>query len=282
MWQTVELKQKFISQVMSSKAPARSCEDVDETSLSFAEVKALAAGDPHIKERMTLDTDVKRLKMLKAGHLNQKYELEYAISKGYPERIKGMEAAIIAYKADIELLTRTRPQDPAAFAGMTIRGMFYEEKGAAGAALLEACKTLQSSEPLEIGAYRGFTMALSFNTMDKSFLLALRGNEAYAVVLGSDVHGNITRIDNKLSSLEKNFGNAQAELSKLNKQLEEARIELERPFEQEFELRQKSERLAELDGMLKFGGRCESNAALLTEQDELEHEPELEREARVR
>ena len=189
LWQTVENKQKFISQIMTSKSPVRSCEDVDETALSYAEIKALCAGDPRIKEKMDLDIDVARLKLLKADHQSQQYRLEDNLLRYFPEQIEKFKAVIAAIETDIETL-KAHPHPEDGFAGMIVKGDKLTDKDNAGAALLEACKEATGLEPVEIGSYRGFTMSVTLENFGKDYWLYLKGNLSYGVKLGGDAYSS--------------------------------------------------------------------------------------------
>ncbi len=252
MWQTIENKQKFISQIMTSKSPVRSCEDIDETALSYAEVKALATGNPFIKEKMDLDIQVARLKLLKASHLNQRYAMEDNLCRYFPSQIRQTEERIRGYEQDIARLKEFAPEDGQKFLPMTIGGIRYDEKELAGKALLEACKAKTSPDPAEIGEYRGFQLSLSFDTFNKVFQLTMKNVLSYSIVLGSDVYGNILRIDNALSGLPDQLGRCSRNLEDLHRQMNEAQLELDKPFAQEQELKEKSARLAELDALLNM------------------------------
>lgn len=252
MWQTIENKQKFISQIMTSKSPVRSCEDIDETALSYAEVKALATGNPYIKEKMDLDIQVARLKLLKASHLSQRYATEDNLHKYFPSQIRQTEERIRGYEQDIIRLKEFVLEDGQKFSPMTIDGILYDEKEPAGKALLEACKRKTSPDPAEIGEYRGFKLILSFDTYNKTFQLAIKNVLSYSIMLGSDVYGNITRIDNALSGLSQEDEKCHRKLEDLHRQLDEARLEVDKPFAQEQELADKSVRLAELDALLNM------------------------------
>jgi N12 class adenine-specific DNA methylase/adenine-specific DNA methylase len=252
MWQTIENKQKFISQIMTSKSPVRSCEDIDETALSYAEVKALATGNPYIKEKMDLDIQVARLKLLKASHLSQRYAMEDNLHKYFPSQIRQTEERICGYGQDIARLNEYALEDGQKFSPMTIGGIQYDEKELAGMALLEACKAKTLPEPAAIGEYRGFTLVLSFDTFSKAFQLTLKNVLSHSVTLGNDVYGNISRIDNALSGLPERLEQCKRNLEDLQRQVEEAKLEVEKPFAQEQELAEKAARLAELDALLNM------------------------------
>ncbi len=263
MWQTIENKQKFIGQIMTSKSPVRSCEDVDETALSYAEVKALATGNPYIKEKMDLEVSVSRLKLVKANFLSQKYALEDRLIKSYPRDVKMIEERIAGYTADIARYEQYKTDD---FAGMTVLGIRYTEKKEAGLALLQACKAKTSPEPTPAGSYMGFDLMLSYNPLDKAFRITMQGALSHSVELGEDVFGNIQRMDNSLKSMLIKKENKETRLSETYKQMENAREEVAKPFPQEDELKTKSARLAELDSMLNMDKR--ENDALDGEIDE--------------
>lgn len=267
MWQTIENKQKFISQIMTSKSPVRSCEDVDETALSYAEIKALATGNPHIKEKMDLEIEVSRLKLVKANYLSQKYMLEDSLLKHYPREIRLTQERIKGYEMDIALYERHKSED---FPGMLLYGTHYAEKKEAGTAILEACKAMTSPEPKEVGSYRGFTLLLSYDIVAKVFRMTLRGELSHTVELGSDIHGNIQRMENVLESLPSRLSACEQALATLKEQMDNAKAEVEKPFEQEQELSEKAARLAELDALLNMDKR--ENAALDAEPGHTEIE----------
>lgn len=254
LWQTVENKQKFISQIMSSKSPVRSCEDVDETALSFAEIKALCAGDPRIKERMDLDVEVSKLKIMKADHQSKQFRMEDNLLKYFPEQIEANKGYIKGLQADMETLT-AHPHPADGFAGMEVRGDTLTDKENAGAALLDACKEVKGTDPVQIGSYRGFTMTVSFDTFEKSYTLALRGQMTHRAALGTDPRGNLTRIDNALAQMPERLSSVQAQLENLYQQQSAAQAEVGKPFPHEEELRVKTARLTELDSQLNMDGR---------------------------
>ena len=250
LYQLVENKQKFIGQIMTSKSPVRSAEDVDEQALSYAEIKALATGNPYIKEKMDLDVAVSKLKLLKQNHLSQKYALEDKIIKFYPQEIKRFEERIDGYNSDIERVKNNTVLNDDGFSDMVIEDVSYPEKKAAGTAILAACKAMTSPEPKEIGSYRGFKLELSFETFEKQYVLTLVGSLRHSVPLGADIFGNISRIDNMISSLPDKMVGCKERLADTKNQLENAKAEVERPFPQEEELSKKNERLAELNALL--------------------------------
>ena len=257
LWQTVENKQKFISQIMTSKSPVRSCDDVDETALSFAEIKALCAGDPRIKERMDLDVEVSRLKLMKADHQSKQYRLEDQLLKYFPEEIEKHKGFIQGFEADLETLA-AHPHPEDGFAGMEIRGDTLTDKENAGAALLDACKEVKGSEPVQIGSYRGFTMSVEFSAWKQEYTLLLKGQMTHRASLGTDPRGNLTRIDNALSQMPQRLEAAKAQLDNLYQQQAAAKKEVGKPFPYEDDLRVKSARLVELDTLLNLDGRGRS------------------------
>ena len=254
LWQTVENKQKFISQIMTSKSPVRSCEDVDETALSYAEIKALCAGDERIKEKMDLDVDVARLKLMKASHQSQQYKLEDSLLKKFPEDIEKSRGFISGLEADMKTLAaHSHPED--GFDGMTVKNDNLTDKDNAGAALLEAFKDVRGMEPVPIGTYRGFQMSLTLEDFGKDYVLTLKGQMTHRVTLGKDARGNLTRIDNVLNAMPDRLQNVRNTLDATTAQMEAAKAELGKPFPQEEELRVKSARLAELNAELNIDER---------------------------
>ncbi|MBM6916882.1 DEAD/DEAH box helicase family protein, partial [Gemmiger formicilis] len=254
LWQTVENKQKFISQIMTSKSPVRSCDDVDETALSFAEIKALCAGDPRIKERMDLDVDVARLKLMKADHQSKQYHLEDQLLKTFPEEIEKNKGFITGLEADMATLA-AHPHPEDGFAGMEVRGDTLTDKENAGAALLDACKEVKASDPVSVGSYRGFAMSVSFDAFRQEYMLLLKGEMTHRATLGTDPRGNLTRIDNALAQMPQRLEAVKNQLDNLYQQQAAAKAEVGKPFPQEQELRDKSARLAELDVLLNMDGR---------------------------
>ncbi len=257
LWQTVENKQKFISQIMTSKSPVRSCDDVDETALSFAEIKALCAGDPRIKERMDLDVEVSKLKLMKADHQSKQYRLEDQLLKYFPEEIEKHKGFIQGFEADLETLA-AHPHPEDGFAGMEIRGDVLTDKENAGAALLDACKEVKGSEPVQIGSYRGFTMSVEFSAWKQEYTLLLKGQMTHRASLGTDPRGNLTRIDNALSQMPQRLEATKAQLDNLYQQQAAAKEEVGKPFSYEDDLRVKSARLVELDTLLNLDGKGRS------------------------
>ncbi len=258
LWQTIEAKQKFISQIMTSKSPVRSCEDVDETVLSFAEIKALCAGDPRIKERMDLDLEVTRLKIMKADYQSKLYRMEDDVLKNYPEQIKETQGYINGIETDIQTLKQNLRPD-GNFAGMVINGMTYTEKEKAGTALIDACKDVASADSVEIGSYLGFTMFVKFSSFTHK--LIIKGMVSYQVDMGDDIYGNITRINNALGKIEDQLGAYRVKRDNLQQQMDAAKAEINKPFQYETELAQKSARLAELDAQLNIGAPEPQTAA---------------------
>lgn len=257
LWQTVENKQKFISQIMTSKSPVRSCDDVDETALSFAEIKALCAGDPRIKERMDLDVEVSKLKLMKADHQSKQYRLEDQLLKYFPEEIEKHKGFIQGFEADLETLA-AHPHPEDGFAGMKIRGDTLTDKENAGAALLDACKEVKGSEPVQIGSYRGFAMSVEFSAWKQEYTLLLKGQMTHRASLGTDPRGNLTRIDNALAQMSQRLEATKAQLDNLYQQQAAAKEEVGKPFPYEDELKSKSARLVELDTLLNIDGRGRS------------------------
>ena len=278
MWQTIESKQKFISQIMTSKSPVRSCEDIDETALSYAEVKALATGNPYIKEKMDLEIGVSRLKLVKANYQSQKYAMEDRLLKYFPREVKLTEERIAGFKADISLYEQHKTED---FPGMVLLGVNYAEKNDAGAALIETCKAQTSPELKEVGSFRGFTLMLSYDTFGKTFKLTLKGALSHTIDLGSDIHGNIQRMENAFDMFPTRLNACEQALANLQTQIENAKAEVEKPFAQEDELRTKMARLAELDAMLNMDKRENDTLDATPEQEEertkRRSEPEYER-----
>ena len=255
IWQTLENKQRFISQIMTSKSPVRSCEDADETTLSYAEVKALCAGDPRIREKMDLDVQVAKLRLLKSSHQSQKYQLEDRLLQYYPREIAATKAAIMGCEADI----KTRDAHPApadGLAGIELQGQHYDERVAAGEALLNILPTVQDTQPVHVGSFRGFDVEVSLEAFGKH-VLTLKGALEHHVELGADARGNISRIENALTALDKKLGALNTRLTDLQRQVENARKELEKPFPQEYELREKSARLVELNAELDMENNAE-------------------------
>ena len=251
LWQTVENKQKFISQIMTSKSPVRSCEDIDEAALSYAEIKALCAGDPAIKEKMDLDVDVARLRLMKADHQSQQYRLEDRLLKHFPQEIERNQGFLRGLEQD-QATVEAHPLPEQDFIGMTIYGAGYTETKTAGEEILTQCKHVHDEKDKPIGTYRGFDMSLMYNPFTNQYMLTLKGAMSHQVELGTDPRGIITRIDNALAGIPKRIEGVQNRLTDLNQQMATARSELGKPFPQEDELRTKSARLAELDAKLNM------------------------------
>ena len=251
LWQTLENKQKFISQIMTSKSPMRSCDDVDEQALSYAEVKALCAGDPRIREKMDLDVQVAKLKVLRSDYQNQKYRLEDKLLKHYPEEIQKAKNRIAALKNDAQIAD-AHPQDKENFCGMTIKGMVFDEKKAAGERLMLACKEMPNADMMLLGTYRGFELNIRFDSFKNEHQIVLRGELSYPVPLGDDPRGNIVRLDNAIGNFADRIADADAALDSLEQQKQATEVEIAKPFAQEEELQTKSARLAELDALLNM------------------------------
>nr|WP_257903872.1 SNF2-related protein [Schaedlerella arabinosiphila] len=257
LWQTVENKQKFISQIMTSKSPVRSCDDVDETALSFAEIKALCAGDPRIKERMDLDVEVSRLKLMKADHQSKQYRLEDQLLKHFPEEIEKHKGFIQGLETDMETLA-AHPHPTDGFTGMEVRGDTLTDKENAGAALLDACKEVKGSDPVQVGSYRGFAMFVTFDAFQKEYMLQLKGRMTHRTALGADPRGNLNRIDNALSQMPQRLESVKVQLDNLYQQQAAAKEEVGKAFPYEEELRVKNARLVELDMELNMDSKGQS------------------------
>ena len=252
LWQTVENKQKFISQIMTSKSPVRSCEDVDEAALSYAEIKALCAGDPRIKEKMDLDVDVARLRLMKADHQSKQFRLEDQVLKNFPRQMEQYRGYIDGFQQDLATLS-AHPLPPEAFVGMEIKGKHYADKEAAGEAIISACKdAVKTNSDAEIGHYRGLSVTVSYNLFDNQFEMTLRGAMSHRLVLGSDAKGNLIRMENALSNIPSRMNDAQEQLDTLHQQMAAAKEELGKAFPQEEELQEKSARLTTLNALLNI------------------------------
>ena len=272
LYQLVEGKQKFASQIMTSKSPVRSAEDIDETALSYAEIKMLATGNPYIKEKMDLDIQVQKLKLLKSNFLSEKYSLEDKIIKYYPQRIASLHSRIEGLKADVKTAQEHPKPTDDRFAGMEVKGVFYSEKAEAGKAIIDACKEMNSPDPVPLGAYRGFTTELLFDTVERQYVVRLKGETSRNVPLGEDIHGNITRIDNGIERFEEMLKGAENDLENTEKQFETAKAEAEKPFSKEEELKSKMARLDELNILLNLDKN--ENEIVGGEPDEGEAQPE--------
>ena len=276
LWQTLENKQKFISQIMTCKSPVRSCEDVDETALSYAEIKALCAGDPRIREKMDLDIEVSRLRLMKADHETRRFDLEDKVRKGFPRQIRQSQERIEGYKKDLQGLA-AYPLPEKGFIGMTVDGTYYSEKDKAGSALIEFCKKHFTTDPISMGEYRGFSMSLEYDAFRKQFTATLKGAMTYHVELGSDVYGNITRLDNALKDIAQSLEVTKIKLTDLENQIAMAKEEMVKPFPKEEELQAKSARLAELNAELNMDGQCQAQESTENqEKTEKEDAPEQE------
>lgn len=273
LYQLVESKQKFISQIMTSKSPVRSAEDVDEQALSYAEIKALASGNPMIKEKMDLDIEVSKLKLLKSNHLSQKYALEDAISKGFPKQIAETQARIAGYGADIATVKENTHPNGDGFSPLTLAGVTHADKKEAGAALLTMCQTMLSPEATQVGSYRGLTLELAFDTFAREYRLTMIGQLRHTVTLGTDVFGNLQRMDNALEGLPIKEQACREQLSNLQTQLETAKAEVQKPFPREAELNTKTARLEELNALLNM----DNKAPEPVQEEKCKHKEELER-----
>ena len=280
LYQLVESKQKFISQIMTSKSPVRSAEDVDEVALSFAEVKMLATGDERFKEKMDLDIQVSKLKVLKQSYLSEHYDLEDRILKHYPQTIKEYEQRIVCYEADTVLAEQNKPQGEEKFCPMTLRGIKYTEKAAAGEMLIAICKEYPLSAPTEIGSYRGFKMEVFYDTVNAHYCLNLCGKAKYKVDLGSDPLGNLTRIENELAKFPARLEVAKTKRTETIAQFETAKVEVQKPFAFEDELKEKSERLNALNSELNLDQKAP--AVLDAEPEQSDEPPERKCENRER
>ncbi len=272
LFQLVETKQKFISQIMTSRTPVRSAEDVDEKALSYAEIKALAAGNPLILEKTQLDTDVAKLKLLKQSYLSEIYRLEDMIVKYYPNRIKELEDKVLGIEKDLNLVkNNTNIENEEKFSPMTLKGKQYNKKEMAGKTILEICKTKENSELEEIGEYRGMKLELQINVARQEFELFLKGRSEYKISLGNDIYGNITRIDNALSNIGKELEENKEELENTKKQFENAKIDVKIPFDKENELKEKSTRLDRVNALLKL----DEKESIIMEDDEKSEDDNL-------
>lgn len=273
LYQLVESKQKFISQIMTSKSPVRSAEDVDEQALSYAEIKALASGNPMIKEKMDLDIEVSKLKLLKANHLSQKYALEDAISKVFPKQIAEAQARIAGYGADIAAVKENTHPNADGFSPLMLADVTHADKKGAGAALLTMCQTMLSPEATQVGSYRGLTLELSFDSFAQEYRLTMIGQLRHTVTLGTDVFGNLQRMDNALEGLPIKEQTCREQLSDLQSQLTTAKVEVQKPFPREAELNTKTERLEELNALLNM----DNKAPEPVQEEKCKHKEELER-----
>ena len=274
LYQLVEGKQKFIGQIMTSKSPVRSAEDIDETALSYAEIKALCSGNPHIKEKMDLDIEVQKLKLLRSNHMSQRYALEDQLIRKFPNEIATMHQWIDGLEADMALLKDNTQPNAEGFSPMVIDGRTFTEKKAAGATLLDACNALTGTDPIPLGSYRGFQMTLCFDSFEKLFKISMQGTLTYKVGLGTDVFGNIQRMDNLLESMPTRQLDYKEKLKNLEIQVENAKQEIAKPFPREEELKEKSARLDQLNILLNMDKR--ENEIVDGVQDEGEIQPRRE------
>ena len=249
LYQLIENKQKFIAQIMTSKSPMRSAEDIDETALSYAEIKALASGNPLIKEKMDLDIEVSRLQLLKSSYLSQKYDLQDKVISSFPRQLQAIKERIAGYLEDMETVKNNTSDN---FFPMTLYGTEYTDKKEAGSMLLEACNRMRDPKPTEIGAYRGFTLILSFDIYTREYNISLQGKLTHSTSLGKDVYGNLQRIDNVLAGMEDRLKACRQQLEDTMQQYETAKVEAEKPFIHEEELAKKSARLSELNTLLNM------------------------------
>ena len=257
-WQVIENKQKFISQIMTSKSPVRSCEDVDEAALTYAEVKALATGNPYIKEKMDLDIQVSRLKLMKANHTSQIYRLEDNIAKNYPKQIEVLQERIRGFQTDMETVRKNLPADKDNFS-MKVGNRIFTDKKEAGTAILAMCQEMDSlQQTVEIGEYAGMRMKVAFDSFNRKFVMSLKGELSHNFELGSDAFGNITRLYNVLDGMAGELSEAETKLNNVTHQLETAKLEVQKPFPAEEELKEKMERLAELDALLNMDEKGET------------------------
>ena len=260
LWQTVENKQKFISQIMTSKSPVRSCEDMDETALSYAEIKALCAGDPRIKEKMDLDVDVARLKLMRSDHLSKQFRLEDQLLKVFPQEVERDTYMIAGFEKDIATLN-AHPLPQEDFVGMTVGDVLITDKEEAGKAILTACKEAARGTAVEFGSYRGLNMRVQYDSFVNRFLLTLHGAVSHPMEVGNDARGNITRLDNAIAQIPKRLAATEEHLATVRQQIEAAKAEVSKPFPQETELKTKSARLAELDAALNMDHTSSSRQA---------------------
>ena len=280
LYQVIENKQKFISQIMTSKNPARSMEDVDEAALSYAEIKALATGNPYIKEKMELDIEVSKLQLMKQSFLSERYRLEDQITRHYPAEIRWQEKQIKQYETDMERIREHTPESREVFPVMEINGIKHEDKGEAGGAILDACNAMTTPKPVALGTYRGLFMELGYNVLEKEFEITLKGEGSYRVSLGTDARGNITRIDNRIERLAEELSQCRDKLEDAKVQLEHAKSEAAKEFPQEEELKEKTARLGELNALLDMDKK--EHVELDGEPEEGELEPEKKKEEKER
>lgn len=269
LYQLVESKQRFIAQIMTSKLPARAAEDVDETALSYAEIKALATGNPQIIEKCNLDMEVSKLNMLRASHLSQRYALEELVLRKYPAEIKELNERIAGYEQDSARLAE-HPKPAEGIAPMVLNGVIYTERENAGKAIIHACTHMNGVETVPVGSYRGFDMVLSYDSKANEFHMTLKGSLSHPAVLGADAGGNVTRIDNALEKINERLENARSQLAHATEQLENARTEMTAPFPREAELAEKTRRLNELNVLLNLN---ESDRVVMSEEPDEDDKP---------
>ena len=268
--QLIENKQKFIGQIMTSKSPVRSCEDIDEAALSYAEVKALATGNPYINEKMDLDIQVSKLKLMKANHTSQRYRLEDNIAQHYPKQIATMKERIAGYRADIQIYEQNKPLDKDSFS-MKIGNRVFTDKKEAGTVLIDMCRSAkQPNMAVAIGEFQGFKMSVSFDTFNSKFSIALKGQLSHEVEIGADPLGNLQRLSNALEAMPSKMADVEQKLSNVEHQLETAKVEVTKPFAQEQELKEKLERLSELNALLNMDEK--GDVAMVMGDDEPEND----------
>jgi SNF2 family DNA or RNA helicase len=278
-WQVIENKQKFIGQIMTSKSPVRSCEDVDEAALTYAEVKALATGNPYIKEKMDLDIQVSKLKLMKANHTSQKYRLEDNITKHYPKQITVFSERVAGFDKDIKQYETNKPADKEHFR-MNVGGKVYTEKKEAGAALIAMCKEIKGiNANADVGEYLGFKLNITFETFNNRFILNAKGALSHQMELGSDPLGNITRINNLLEAMPLQLDESKTKLANTQKQLETAKTEVTKPFPQEAELNEKLEKLARLNALLNMDEKGNETVTIDDEEPATDKPKPIEKEA---
>ncbi len=273
----LERKQGFISQIMTSKTPDRTADDIDEKALSYGEIKALATGNKHILEKTQLDSEVAKLKMVRQSYQSQIYDLEDKITRSYPNQIKEIQEKIQALEDDVKQLEENTILNEDGFSKMKIKGVEYTDKEQAGKAILETCKTKTNPDLEEIGEYRGFKLELGFNSLEKQFTMTMKNKYSYSIFLGSDIYGNITRINNALDGIKDKIPDQKLRLEDIEKQLETAKIEVQKPFPKELELKEKMKKLEELNILLKIDEK--EKQVLDTGSEEIENdEKEKEKE----
>jgi hypothetical protein len=263
LFQTIEKKQEYISQIMTSKSPVRSCDDVDDEALSYAEIKALCAGNPHIKEKMQLDIEVAKLRLLKSEHQSQQYRLEDDLRLNFPKNIERYKGFIEGFNADMARLEQSTHRTEEGISPMTIGGKVYTDRGEAGEALIAFVKDTGTTDSTKIGSYRGFDMYSSFDSFQKEFKLDLKGAMTHNTFLGADPSGNISRINNAFDKIPERLKSVETQLAATQQQIGSAKAELDKPFSQEAELAEKSARLAALDALLNMDDKPEAGGAVL-------------------